>query len=194
MTADRPSGRRLRADAQRNLALVLDAAESVFAVHGVAAPMEDIAKAAGVGVGTVYRHFPSKEALFEAIVVARMGRLVDRARALSAAGHPDSALLEVIDSVVADATVKKHFGDALLAVGIDLKSSGRMAAAAESLRAALSELLIAAQRVKVVREDIDIIELLAVLYGLCSAAEHYGWDAARRKRALTLAFDGLRPR
>ena len=74
--------RPLRADARRNRAKVLEAAEEVFASEGLAVPIDEVARRAGVGVGTVYRHFPTKEALFEAIVVARLEALVERAEEL----------------------------------------------------------------------------------------------------------------
>ncbi|MBO0886369.1 MAG: helix-turn-helix transcriptional regulator, partial [Acidimicrobiales bacterium] len=71
----REEGHRLRADARRNRAQILKAAEAVFADHGPGAPIDDVARRAGLGVGTLYRHFPTKEALFEAIVLERIGGL-----------------------------------------------------------------------------------------------------------------------
>ncbi len=76
-TAD-PRTRVPRADAVRNLAKILEAAEEVFAAEGIAVPIDEVARRAGVGIGTVYRHFPTKEALFEAIVVARLEGLIER--------------------------------------------------------------------------------------------------------------------
>ena len=75
-----PRARVPRADAVRNLAKILQAAEEVFAAEGLAVPIDEVARRAGVGIGTVYRHFPTKEALFEAIVVARLEGLIERAR------------------------------------------------------------------------------------------------------------------
>src|SRR5665213_791075 len=74
--ADRP----LRADALRNRARILNAAEEVFALEGVGAPIDVVAERAQVGVGTLYRHFPTKEALFEAIVLERLQALLATAR------------------------------------------------------------------------------------------------------------------
>ncbi|MFC7660235.1 TetR/AcrR family transcriptional regulator [Pseudonocardia benzenivorans] len=74
---DRP----LRADARRNREKVLRAAQEAFAEHGMGVPLDEIAGRAGVGPGTVYRHFPTKEALFEAVVAARMQDLITAARA-----------------------------------------------------------------------------------------------------------------
>lgn len=78
----RSEERPLRADARRNRARLLDVAEAVFAEHGVTVSTEEIARTAGVGIGTVFRHFPSKEALLEAVYVARLRRLADDAAAL----------------------------------------------------------------------------------------------------------------
>ena len=76
---------KMRADARRNRAKVLAAAEEAFAVDGLAVPLDDIARLAGVGAGTVYRHFPSKEALFQAVVLERIEQFAEEARGLAAA-------------------------------------------------------------------------------------------------------------
>src|SRR5215472_3500974 len=81
---DPASAKPLRADAQRNRARVLQAARRAFAAEGVSVPLDEIARRAGVGAGTVYRHFPSKEALFEAVVHDRLRQLTEEGRALSA--------------------------------------------------------------------------------------------------------------
>ncbi|WP_188316582.1 TetR/AcrR family transcriptional regulator [Solihabitans fulvus] len=194
VTAKPSQDRPLRADAQRNRARLLAAAETVFATSGLAVPIEEVAKAAGVGVGTVYRHFPNKEALFEAIVIARTRRLADQTRALVEDGDPHTALFEIVDRVVGEAAVKKDFADALTAAGRDVKSTDEMTEASADMRAALADLLAAGQRVGVVTEDVTIAELFSLLYGLCVAAEHYNWDGMQRARAVTLTFNGLGPR
>lgn len=182
----------LRADARRNRARVLEVAESVFATQGVEVPIEEVARTAGVGVGTVYRHFPTKKDLVEAIVAGRMRRLVDKARTLVAHADSPDALLQVVDWIVAEATVKKHLGVADTAPGADKPAA--LEALAADLRAVLSQLLTAGQAGGAVRADIELPDLLMTLYGLSAAAEHYGWDTARRHRATTTVFEGLRPR
>ncbi|MFE3255772.1 TetR/AcrR family transcriptional regulator [Nocardia sp. NPDC059091] len=182
----------LRADARRNRARVLEVAESVFAAQGVEVPIEEVARTAGVGVGTVYRHFPTKNDLVEAIVAERMRRLVDRARTLAAHTDSPDALLQVVDWIVAEATVKKHLGATDTAPGADKPAA--LEALAADLRAVLSQLLTADQAGGAVRADIQLADLLMTLYGLSAAAEHYGWDTARRHRAITTVFEGLRPR
>ncbi|WP_328413166.1 SbtR family transcriptional regulator [Nocardia sp. NBC_00403] len=100
----------------------------------------------------------------------------------------------MIDSVVADAAAKKDLGNALLAAGVDVKSADGHAEVAAEMRRALSELLVAARADGVVRADLELADLLALLYGWCTAAEHYGWDSARRDRALAASSEGLMPR
>ncbi|WP_405495468.1 TetR/AcrR family transcriptional regulator [Nocardia sp. NBC_00511] len=182
----------LRADARRNRARLLEVAESVFATQGVEVPIEEVARTAGVGVGTVYRHFPTKKDLVEAIVIDRMGRLVHRARTLAAQPDSPDALFEVVDWIVAEVAVKKHLEAASTTPGAP--KSEALEASAADLRAVLSELLATGQAGGAVRGDIELSDVLMALYGLSAAAEHYGWDASRRHRAIGLAFEGLRPR
>ncbi|WUI66698.1 hypothetical protein OHQ90_29360 [Nocardia sp. NBC_00403] len=85
-------------------------------------------------------------------------------------------------------------GNALLAAGVDVKSADGHAEVAAEMRRALSELLVAARADGVVRADLELADLLALLYGWCTAAEHYGWDSARRDRALAASSEGLMPR
>lgn len=181
----------LRADARRNRARVLEEAESVLLSGGAGVPVEDIARAAGVGVGTVYRHFPTKQDLIDAIVAERMRRLVEQARSLSGGEDPMHALTEFVDAIVAESEVKKHLGVA------DPGPAGEKAAAiatvAADLHSVLAGHLANAQSDGLVRDDLDLTDLLSTLYGLTAAAEHYGWNAPRRRRAIGLTFDGLRP-
>ncbi|MFF0632987.1 TetR/AcrR family transcriptional regulator [Nocardia sp. NPDC004151] len=181
----------LRADAQRNRVRVLDAAESVFAAYGVDVPIEEVARTAGVGVGTIYRHFPNKRDLVDAIVTERMRRLAGQAR--TRAAQPDSlALFEVADWIVAEATVKKHLGATTSTPASDKPPA--LQAIAADLRATLTDLLTAEQRSGTIRSDLEPPDLLMTLYGLSAAAEHYGWDETARHRAISLAFEGLRGR
>jgi AcrR family transcriptional regulator len=186
------AGRAPRADARRNRARVLAAAESVFTTQGVEVPIEEVARAARVGVGTVYRHFPTKQNLVEAIVAERMRRLVELAQALAVQQDSPDALVLVMDRIVAEATVKRHLGAAEHGPGA--AKSPTIAAIAADLGAALSQLLAAARSAGAVRADIELADIFTTLYGLSAAAEHYGWDAAGRQRAIATVFDGLRPR
>src|SRR6266404_710954 len=91
----------MRADAERNKKLIVQAAREVFATAGLAASIDEIAQRAGVGTGTLYRHFPTKEALFEAIVIGRVEELVEEARRLVAGSDPKTAFFELLSHVQA---------------------------------------------------------------------------------------------
>src|SRR6478736_5095527 len=112
-TADAPGARPLRADAARNREKVLQAAREAFAESGYGVPLDAIAARAGVGPGTVYRHFPTKEALFEAVTVARVRELVALARAGGAAADPGAALDELLGRIAEEAVAKRDLPDAL---------------------------------------------------------------------------------
>ena len=120
-TSEASEPRAKRADAVINRQRILEAAEAVFAAEGVHVPIDRVAERAGVGVGTVYRHFPTKEDLFEAIVVTRMDELLVAARAQAAATEPGRALLSYVQHFARHASSKRDLFDALGAAGIDFK-------------------------------------------------------------------------
>jgi AcrR family transcriptional regulator len=180
----------LRADARRNRARVLEAAEAVFAGKGTSAPTEEVAKAAGVGIGTVFRHFPTKEALLEAVLLDRMRRFAEEAEALGNAANPGEAFYEFLGSWVSMASAKNAYSDALAAAGVELPTVGSQTGF--KVRAALGRLLERAQQVGAVRPDVGVAELIALMIGASRAAEHLE-DPAVLGRALEIVFDGLRP-
>src|ERR1700686_3335041 len=96
----RPKVPGMRADAERNKKLIVQAAREVFATAGLAASIDEIAQRAGVGTGTLYRHFPTKEALFEAIVIGRVEDLVEEGRRLIATDGPKTALFKLLSKIV----------------------------------------------------------------------------------------------
>jgi AcrR family transcriptional regulator len=183
-------GRPLRADALRNRARVLEAAEAVFAAHGTAASTEEVARRAGVGIGTVFRHFPTKEALLEAVFVTQLGRLATEADALMGAGDPGEAFFAFFTRVVGHAATKNAFTAALAEAGVDVRAT--TAETGRELRRALGALLDRAQDAGAVRPDIGLPEVLALLVGASRAAEHVGTDYEVRERTLAVVFDGLR--
>lgn len=184
--------RPLRADARRNRARVLEAAREAFAAEGLAVPLDEIARRAGVGAGTVYRHFPTKEALFEAVIVDRLDFLVEQARAaLDASGErAGEAFFEFLDVMLADAGSKKDLADALAGAGVDLRAVTLESAAL--LNGSLTELLTRAQAAGAVRAGIDTADLHAIVFGAL-AAEQRRADAGRPGRIARLVCDGLRP-
>jgi AcrR family transcriptional regulator len=180
--------RPLRADAARNRARVLEVAYETFAAEGLAVPIDEIARRAGVGAGTVYRHFPTKEDLFRAVIEDRLGRVVDDGRALLASGGPGEALFMFLRSMVLDwGATDQGLVDALAGVGIDIKDA--VPDAEEAFMALVGELLRAAQDAGVVRHDVSVPDVKAILVGL-QAMQSYSDEAA--KRLTDVVLDGLR--
>lgn len=182
--------RPLRADAERNRQRVLEVAQAVFAEEGLAVPIDEVARRAGLGVGTVYRHFPTKEALFEAIVIGRMQALVDAARERRKAKDPGEAFFAILSRIVEEGAVKKDFLDALAGSSSDVARA--LGALKQDLRAAFELLLKRAQRAKAVRRDVDVREVMALAMGALAASQHLGVDARARERLLAILRDGLR--
>jgi AcrR family transcriptional regulator len=182
--------RPLRADALRNRIRVLEAAETVFDARGIAASTEEVARAAGVGIGTVFRHFPTKEALLEAVYVARLEKLAAEADALASAEEPGEGFFTFFARVVAHAATKNAFSAALLEAGVDVRET--TAETGRELRRALAALLGRAQEAGVVRPDVGLAEVMTLLVGASQAAERLGADQDVRDRSLAVVFDGLR--
>lgn len=179
-----------RADAARNRARVLDSAHAVFAEHGLGASTEQIARHAGVGVGTVFRHFPTKETLLAAVLAARLDALADEAESLVAHGDPADGLDTLMRSAVAASALKTAFADALERAGVDVSDAAAPARA--RLTAAVGTLLDRAQRAGTVRPDVELEQIFALLVA-ASRAVAYLDDEALRTRTLNLILSGLRP-
>lgn len=152
----------LRADARRNRARVLAAAQQAFADQGPSVPLDEIARRAGVGAGTVYRHFPSKESLFEAVVLDIVERLSGQARERLAADDPGAAFFEFIEIVAEQAMLNKALCEAIQSTGGGL---ARSSAPQTEFRTLFGELLVRAQATGAVRGDIGPADLIAVLAG-----------------------------
>jgi AcrR family transcriptional regulator len=181
----------IRPDAARNRAKVLQAAEAVLDEQGLSARMDEIANRAGVGVGTVYRHFTTKEALYQAIVTSRVDLLLEQAARLQATATPEKAFFTFFAEIVADAARKKALTDALRGAGIEIKAQQTDQQA--RMRAAITDLLHNAQRANAVRHDVDLPETLALLRGASMAAETGDYSGPILDRSLAVLFDGLRP-
>jgi AcrR family transcriptional regulator len=179
-----------RADAQVNRTRILDVAEDVFGAGGEAASTEEVARLAGVGIATVFRHFPTKAALLEAVLVRRFTRLRERAESLRDAEDPGRAFFDFFGALVDDAATKIAIGDALLDAGGDRES---VSEAAQGLRRAVGTLLDRAQRAGAVRDDVELPEVYALLVGTSRAAAHAALDDEVRARVLAIVFDGLAP-
>jgi AcrR family transcriptional regulator len=180
--------RPLRADAARNRARVLEVAYDTFAADGLAVPIDEIARRAGVGAGTVYRHFPTKEDLFRAVVEDRIQRIIDEGRALLNAGDRGEALFTFLRSMVLQwGASDRGLSDALAGVGIDVETV--IPEAEDTFMAMLGDLLRAAKKAGTVRRDVDVADVKAILVG-SQAMQAYNPSAAQRLTEVVL--DGLR--
>ena len=180
--------RQLRADAARNRARVLDVAYETFAAEGLSVPIDEIARRAGVGAGTVYRHFPTKEALFQAVIEDQIQRLVDDAHGLLQSEGPGEALFTFLRSIVLQwGATNRGLVDALAGIGIDIASA--VPDAEGAFLAVLGELLLAAQGAGSARPDIGVREVKSILVG-CQAMEAYNPELAGR--VTEVVVDGLR--
>lgn len=182
----------MRADAVRNRERLLAAADLVFDEFGVGASTEEVARRAEVGIGTLFRHFPTKESLLEAVFLARLRRLADTADKLSRAEDAGPAFFAFLDTVADQACGKRAFAESLVGAGIDVEAAA--APAKVTLHEAGDALLKRAQQAGAVRRDIGTDELWALLVGLARTAEHTAHDPALRNRAVGILMDGLRPR
>ncbi|MEY9844599.1 AcrR family transcriptional regulator [Streptacidiphilus sp. BW17] len=187
MTAADP--RPLRADARRNRDRLIEVAARAFAQGGTEATLDAIAKEAGVGIGTLYRHFATREELVEAAYRSELAQLCDSAAELLEAREPDAALRAWMDGFVHYMTTKRGMSDALRAL---IASGGDPFAHSRAmLTATIAELLRAGTAAGLVRTDVDPTDVLFSLSGLSLAAatpEHQ----ARMARLLDLLMDGLR--
>src|SRR3984893_9863817 len=115
--------RHLRADAKRNRGRILEAATTLMATHGIDVPIDEIAQLAQVGVGTVYRNFPTKGALFEALLMARLQPLVVAARMAAGSDDPGNAFVTFVRRLSDEFADFKALADAMAASGIDLSAA-----------------------------------------------------------------------
>ena len=182
--------RPLRADARRNRDRVLEAARAAFGAEGSDVSLDEIARRAGVGAGTVYRHFATKEALFEAVVFDRIGELVEEARALSDDPDPGRAFSSFVERLAREGAQKRDLVEALAYDGIHLQLGE--APILRALTDVLAELLRRAQHAGAVRSDISVDDVVALLTGAAYAICHSRADDERTRRLLAIMYDGLR--
>ncbi|MBV8085737.1 MAG: helix-turn-helix transcriptional regulator [Chloroflexi bacterium] len=183
-----PTARRERADAARNRARILEAARDAFAREGLSCQIDEIARQACVGTGTIYRNFPTKQALLEAILVDNKQRLTARARAESGASDPVVAFLDFVAAMVRGSCANKALSATLTEAGIDVKKA--TAGASAELHEAVDVLLQRAKDAGGVRPDILVPDLMALLAGTCNAASQYD---ANPDWLIQVLQAGLRP-
>jgi AcrR family transcriptional regulator len=180
--------RPMRADARRNYELLVAAARKVFDQEGGGAPMEAIAKEAGVGIGTLYRHFPKRIDVVEAVYREDVGELDTVAHEVSAELEPWPAFVAWLEAFVRYAMGKKRFLNELHEAFE--KDPGLRVASRERIVNALSIVLTKAQEAGVVRSDIDAPDLMQLLGSMCMSATLTSDQSAR---LLVMIEDGLRP-
>jgi len=189
--AGAPTQRAMRADAVKNRQRILEAAAEVFAAQGVSVPIDLVAERAGVGVGTLYRHFPTKEDLFAAIVATKIADLVDAARSAATDEDPGRALFSFIRMLATEAAMKQDLFDALDSAGVDVKS--RFALSVAALENAVGELLSRAVACDEVRSDVGADDVIGLVIGTCHGARRMGRDAESTQRLIGILCQGLRP-
>jgi AcrR family transcriptional regulator len=176
-----------RADARRNHEKLLAAARAVFAEAGASAPLEEVAARAGVGVGTLYRNFATRQALLEAVYVDEVEAIAHAAEELAEL-PPWEALAEWLRRYVGFAATKRLLMEAILASG---PASEVLGASKKALVDAGTSLLSRAQEAGIVRTDIQILDVTRVISGIAVMASD---DPEQTERMLRLALDGLRYR
>ncbi|HEX5353271.1 MAG TPA: helix-turn-helix domain-containing protein [Rhodanobacteraceae bacterium] len=180
--------RHLRADAQRNLDALLQAAVEVFETSGVDAPVREIAEKAGVGIGTVYRHFPKRSDLIAAVFRHEIDACADAAPRLAAKHEPVEALTRWMQRYAAFIATKRQLAPALHSGDVAYESLS--AYFLQRLKPALQTLLESAAAAGEIRTDVDSKDLLSAIASLCMSAHDDRPDHTRRMVALLV--DGLR--
>jgi len=181
-------GPKMRADARRNRARILVAAEEVFATKGASASTEEVASRAGVAIGTVFRHFPTKDDLLRAVMKELLRRLMEELQSLNVDGDPATALFTFFAGMVEQAAAKKTVVDLLAQAGVHVD----IAEPVQALRRAIGGLLTRAQQAGAVRQDVQLNEVMALLTSTCQGALSAGWDRRLQHRTTAIVFDGLR--
>ena len=196
MTIETPTGtetnRPLRADARRNRERILESARSVFAECGAEAQIDDVARRAGVGVGTVYRHFPTKEALLVELVRQKFRLFADRAReALEQNGEPFAALTDVMRLNAETAARDAATQQALAGAGEHIWMQAQ--AEQEELLTLTEELIARARRAGTIRPDVRATDIGMLMCGVCSTMS-FSLPGFDWRRHLELVTETLRPR
>ncbi|MET9968662.1 TetR family transcriptional regulator [Streptomyces sp. NPDC006356] len=183
-----PAG--MRADARRNHERLVTAARSAFAEHGTAASLEDVARRAGVGIGTLYRHFPNRDALLSAVFEDAVGDLLTRSHELLNAPEPCTALVTWLREMVTHAGEYRGLARSLMSVSTDTTSA--LSRCSGPIREAGGALLARAQEAGTVREDVAITDLLQLTHAIALAAEETPDDPGLADRLLMLTLRGLK--
>jgi AcrR family transcriptional regulator len=189
MKQSRKATRKPRLDAVRNRERVLEAAKTVFSAGGPEASLEAVARTASVGIGTLYRHFPTREALFEAVYRREVQQLADLSEQLKQKAQPVEALRQWMRSIVKFVATKKGMSTALALAAY--KNSELFSYSFNQLTRAVGGLLDRAVAAGEVRADISPEDLLRALIGMCYMHDQPGWQMSVL-RLVDVFIDGLR--
>jgi AcrR family transcriptional regulator len=186
------SDREPRADARRNRERVLRTAQQLFAKEGLGVSLDEIARRAGVGPGTVHRHFPSKEALYLAVATDQFKQLVAEAEVLATTDDP-AALFTQLSRMMATGAENVAVKSALEAAELDLRTAAPKVAA--DLTRHVADLLDRAHAAGAVRPDLTVDEVMALVAGAFAAIRHANAETSRERSAhiAQIILDGLRP-
>jgi AcrR family transcriptional regulator len=181
------AGTPMRSDARRNRERLLAAATTAFSEHGADAPLEDIARRAGVGIGTLYRHFPTRLALQEGVFRNQVDAVCARGRELACAPSPGDAFFAWLHALSGYLATKRGLSRALIEnLGRD---SELISSCSQMMKTTAAELLARAQEAGAVRADVSDMDVMRLVHGIAVATEHAPADA---DRLLSLMLDGLR--
>jgi len=181
--------RPLRADARRNYDLLVVAADAAFTEHGADASLEDIARRAGVGIGTLYRHFPTREALLAKVLDESALAMVARAHELRGVSPPTAALATWLDAMIGYVSTYSGLSESLAA---NLVETGTELGCTCQLMSSAGEMLLTrAQQAGELRADTDFKDLMLGVHAAAWAAEQT-CEPAAAQRLLTIMIDGLR--
>lgn len=189
-TPDAAPARPLRKDAARNRELLIAAAREVFARRGMEASLDDVARHAGLGVGTAYRHFTNKYELLAALMTQTINQIVEEAERAAAMDDPWRGLVSFLEATVAVQARDRGLREVLMGV----HDPEQLEQVQERMSVPLSDIVRRAKRAGVVRRDLEQTDLGLIIAMLCTVTEIAGdTEPELWRRYLVLALDGIKP-
>jgi len=188
--ATSPGGTPMRKDARANRERILAAAEAVFGASGELGSTEDVAARAGVGIATVFRHFPTKEALIEATLIRQFDRLNEQASRLAGGPDPGRAVRQLIVTLIETSSTKLTL---ISLVGENGQFPPAVQEATSQVQATISGILARAKDEGAVAGDVTVDELFLLVRGFAQAAAAMPAASVTRERAIEIICRGLAP-
>jgi AcrR family transcriptional regulator len=188
--ATSPNGTAMRKNARANRERILSAAEAVFGASGELGSTEDVADRAGVGIATVFRHFPTKDALIEATLVRQFDRLNEQASLLAGEPDPGRVVRELIVTLIETSSTKLTL---ISLVGESGQLSPAVQEATSQVQATISGVLTRAKNEGIIAEDVTVDEFFVLVRGLAQAAATMPAAPVTLDRAIEIICRGLAP-